>query len=126
MFPFLIQSKNETHAYYMLFLSQCNIMFILQNAFNIFQRTIIYKILKITFSSVHVTLMPILLAYLIMLNIQHLTGGCLMNWQRFGMKCSWPNLGTTQQLLAGTEKNHRTPQTGFLIPHPRFEPITPE
>lgn len=70
MFSFLIQSKKfRTHAYYMLFLSQCNIIFILQKALNIFQRTITYKILKITVSSVHVTLTPILLVYLMILNI---------------------------------------------------------
>jgi hypothetical protein len=110
----------------MLLLNQCNIIFILQKALNIFQRPITYKILKITISSVHVTLTPILLVYLMMQNIQHPTGGCLMNWQRFGMKWSWPNWGTTQQLLGGTEENHRTLQTGFLMSHPRFEPINPE
>jgi hypothetical protein len=46
-----------------------------------------------------------------------------MNLQLFERKWSFPIPHTSRHLIGGTEEAHENPQSGQMIPKPRFEAI---
>jgi hypothetical protein len=45
----------------------------------------------------------------------------MMNWKGFGRKCSWPNFKVLSRNSRGTEENHESPLSEYMVSGLRLE-----